>query len=163
MRQQPARGSSASSRSAGRPVLLGCLALLLAGCGGGGGEPDEDASEFVSVLVHDVAAGRHDAAWERLHPRHQDAATRGEYARCEARDPLPGALSRLEILATFDEPVSVAGAGRLDSTAVRMRLTVGSDEPFVSTFHAVAVDGRWTWFMPAARYRAYSAGRCPAG
>jgi hypothetical protein len=139
-------------------------ALALAGCGGGDERPDQDPGAFISELVHDVAAGRYAQAWTTLYPPHQQVATRQEYLRCEPMTPFPGKVENVRVLEVFDEPVDVAGqADQVDSTAIIVRLTVRAEnerDRFDSTFHAVAVDGKWTWFLPEQRYEAYVAGDC---
>jgi hypothetical protein len=152
-----------------RRAALACLlATALTGCGGGSGEePGGDPAGFIVQLVRNVAAGRHDAAWADLYPPHQRVAARAEYARCEERDPFPGRLAEVVVLKVFDEPARVAGQPQpLQSIAVRVRMVVRRptmNERFEHTFHAVAVDGRWRWYLPAARFDAYRAGLCPTG
>ena len=152
-----------------RALAAGLAAVALAaGCGGGDSKPDEDPGEFISQLVHHVAAGRYAQAWTTLYPPHQRVATRQEYLRCEPMTPFPGKVENVRVLEVFDEPVSVGGeAEEVGSTAIIVRLTVLAEDDqrdrFDSTFHAVAVDGKWTWFLPEQRYEAYVAGGCFAG
>ena len=140
---------------------------LVAGCGGGDSKPDQDPGEFISQLVHHVAAGRYAQAWTTMYPPHQRIATRKEYLRCEPMTPFPGKVESVRILEVFDEPVEVAGqAEDVESTAIIVRLTVraaNERDRFDSTFHAVAVDGKWTWFLPESRYAAYVVGDCFSG
>jgi hypothetical protein len=148
-------------------AVLAAVALM-AGCAGSDAKPDQDPGEFISQLVHHVAAGRYAQAWTTMYPPHQQVATKQEYLRCEPMTPFPGTVENVRILEVFDEPVEVAGeAEDVDSTAIIVRLTVraGKDERdrFDSTFHAVAVDGNWTWFLPESRYAAYVAGDCFSG
>ena len=149
-------------------VSLAAVALAAAGCAGGDGRPAQDPGEFISQLVHHVAAGRYAQAWTTMYPPHKKIVTRQEYVRCERTTPFPGRIESLRVLDVFDEQVEVAGQGeKVDSTAIIVRLTIrgGNDERdrFDSTFHAVAVDGKWTWFLPEARYAAYESGDCFAG
>ena len=149
-------------------VSLAAVALAAAGCAGGGERPDQDPGAFIAQLVHHVAAGRYAQAWTTMYPPHQQVVARQAYVRCERVTPFPGTIERLRVLEVFDEQVAVAGqAEKVDSTAIIVRLTVrarddGRDR-FDSTFHAVAVDGRWTWFLPDQRYAAYAAGDCFSG
>ena len=149
-------------------AALVAASLAVAGCGGGDDRPSQDPGEFISQLVHHVAAGRYARAWATLYPAHQKVATKEEYLQCEPQTPFPGKVESVRVLEVFDEPVAVAGQDEeVDSTAIIVRLTVraANDEQdrFDSTFHAVAVDGKWTWFLPERRYAAYEAGDCFSG
>ncbi len=147
-----------------RALVLLLAALTAAGCGGDDNRPDQDPGAFISELVHHVAAGRYGQAWATMYPPHQKVATRARYMQCEPQTPFPGKVNAIRVLEVFDEPVAVAGEPqKLDSTAIRVRLTVtaaNDTDRFESTFHAVAVDGRWTWFLPEERYAAYHDGGC---
>ena len=149
-------------------VCLAAVALAGVGCAGGDARPDEDPRDFISELVRHVAAGRYAQAWTTMYPPHQAIVTRQEYVRCERTTPFPGRIESLRVLDVFDERIDVAGqTEKVDSTAIIVRLTIrGGDDArdrFDSTFHAVAVDGKWTWFLPEARYAAYESGSCFAG
>jgi hypothetical protein len=142
-------------------------AALLAGCGGGDdpAPPAADAGVFMTGLVRSIAAGNYGRAWESLYPAHQQVASRPQYVACERRDHIPSRVARIVVVRVVDERVDVAGQdARSVGAAITLRLRVGSDagtDVVTNTFHAVAVDGTWTWVLPPARYAAYSSGRCP--
>ena len=63
-----------------------------------------------------------------------------------------------------NERVPIPGEGEpIAGAAVKVRIViVGVGRVVVKpTFHAVRVDGRWTWILPSSRYSIYLHGRCP--
>ena len=142
-------------------------AAALAGCGGGSGDatPDGDPGAFMARLVRDVAAGRYERAWQTLHPAHQLVATRERYLSCEHLTPFPGRIASVKVVSVADERYTVPGESEsVDSTVVTLRVTLRpASRPgnrFDSTFHAVPVEGHWTWSLPATRFAAYKSGDC---
>jgi hypothetical protein len=146
--------------------LVVAAAVVLAGCAGSSAdEPDGDPGKFMTRLVRDVAAGRYDRAWQTLHPSHQLVATRERYLSCEHLTPFPGKIASIRVVSVADERYTVPGESEsVDATAVTLRVTLRpASRPgnrFDSTFHAVPVDGHWTWSLPATRFAAYESGDC---
>ena len=123
-----------------------------------------DAGTFTVRVVRLVAANRYDAAWTLLYPGHRGIVSETAYARCESLSPIPGRLQSIRVLSVKDERISVPGAGKaMSGASVRIRLAiVGLGRVVVThTFHAVRVDGGWSWILPSSRYRLYLRGHCP--
>ena len=117
---------------------------------------------FMTRLVRDVAAGNYELAWEGLHPAHKRVATRAKYLACERRDHVESTVAEIAVLRVVDEQVGVAGEpDEATGAAVTLRLRFQGDDRVTDTFHAVAVERDWVWILPAARYEAYAADRCP--
>jgi hypothetical protein len=125
-----------------------------------------DPVAFVKRVVDAVVADDYRRAWRTLHPAHQRVAPLEDYVRCEWREPIPGRLQSIAVLGVRDRPLAVSGLeGTVPSTAVSLRLTIedlatGERTAVTSTFHAVAVAGRWRWVLPNARYALYRTGEC---
>ena len=150
----------------------GAAALSFAGTAesGRGNLPTEPAGTYMTTVVRQKLASEYDLAWQSLYPSHQRVATLEAYVGCESLVPRPGTLVAVKVLRVFDERISVAGGARkLKTRAVRVRVAVASPEfplfpvTIVNTFHAIAVDGRWTWILSRDQYAYYSAGTCPYG
>jgi hypothetical protein len=78
--------------------------------------------------------------------------------------PIPGRLAALEHHGVRDEVVTIPGTA--DATTVKgivLKVVIdgGSRVTLMHTFHAVAVDGAWRWYLPAPRLATYAAGGCP--
>ena len=148
-----------------RGWLVVIAVAVLAGCGGGGEEPEparEGAGVFMTRLVRDVAAGNYERAWEGLHPAHKRVAPRAQYLECERRDHVESTVAEIAVLRIEDQDVGVAGEpGTSLGAAVTLRLRFGPDDDVTDTFHAVALYRDWVWILPRERYEAYRAGRCP--
>jgi hypothetical protein len=106
--------------------------------------------------------------WETLYPPHQAVASREAYVNCEGLIPWPGAVAlSVRVLRVFRQRISVADVSRkLETEAVRVHATAyvsGVPLPFVvtKTYHALRVQGRWTWILSPQQYANYSAGTCP--
>ena len=154
---------------------LGCgCALTLTACGGGAGASNPAVSTpargpglFYSSLIREKATGQYDLAWKSLHPSHQRVAPHNTYVECENRTPFPGRLLDVSVVRVQDEPVLIAGGSHtVPSKAVTVRVSVdspGVDRTVVvtETYHAVAVDGRWTWILTRDNFAEYKAGHCP--
>jgi hypothetical protein len=148
-----------------------CAALAVtAGCGGGSNDaaaPTQTPGLFYTSLIREKATGQYDLAWKSLHPLHQQVAPEKVYVKCENQTVFPGHLIRVSVVGVKDEPVTIAGqSDTVDSKAVTLKVVVdspGIPKPVVvkDTYHAVAVDGRWTWLLTADNFAEYKAGRCP--
>jgi hypothetical protein len=141
--------------------------LALAGCGGE--EPEEDPGAFATALVRQLDRGDSGAAWDALHPLHQDTITRTRYVSCERRDPIEGDVTRVQVTGVEDERWTIPGQdAETDSKAVSLRLTLetpgaAGPQPFDLTVHLFDVDGRWAWVIGPVDYESYVSGACPGG
>lgn len=155
-----------------RTLLIGllCAAMLAAaGCGGASssGRPDQTPGLFMTSLIREKATGQYELAWESLHPFHQQVAPERIYVHCENQTVFPGRLMKVDVLKVIDEPVKIAGQREsVPSKAVTLRVAVNSPgipKPVVvkDTYHAVAVDGHWTWILTEDNFAEYKAGHCP--
>jgi len=151
-------------------VILCAAILVAAGCGGGGsssGTPTETAGLFMSSLIRQKATGQYELAWKSLHPLHQQVAPERIYVRCENLTVFPGHLIRVSVLDVKDEPVRIAGEkDQVASKAVTLKVLVNSPgipRPVVvkDTYHAIAVNGHWTWILTRENFAQYKAGHCP--
>jgi hypothetical protein len=153
-------------------AILGATLAVVAGCGGGNGTsepagPDQGPGLFMSSLIRQKATGQYDLAWKSLHPAHQRVAPEEVYVRCENLTVFPGRLIKVSVVKVIDEPVLIAGETEsVPSKAVTLRVAVdspGIPRPVVvkDTYHAVAVDGHWTWLLTKQNFLEYKAGVCP--
>jgi hypothetical protein len=152
-------------------ALLAAAIVVAAGCGGGGssetGTPQQGAGLFMSSLIREKATGQYDLAWKSLHPRHQEVAPEKVYVRCENLTVFPGHLVKVSVVRVIDEPVVIAGAKEsVPSKAVTLKVSVNSPGiprpvTVTDTYHAVAVDGHWTWLLTKDNFAQYKAGTCP--
>jgi hypothetical protein len=152
-------------------IAIVCAAILVvAGCGGGStssGAPSEGPGLFMSSLIRQKATGQYDVAWKSLHPSHQEVAPEKVYIRCENLTVFPGHLTKVSVVQVRNEPVLIAGEQKsVPSKAVTLKVAVNSPgipKPVVvrDTYHAVAVDGHWTWLLTKDNFAEYKAGKCP--
>jgi hypothetical protein len=121
----------------------------------------------MSSLIRQKATGQYDLAWKSLHPLHQHVAPEKIYVKCENQTVFPGRLIKIAVVKVKDEPVRIAGErASVASKAVTLRVSVNSPgipKPVVvtDTYHAIAVDGHWTWILTAENFAEYKAGHCP--
>ena len=153
-------------------LLAATLAATLAAAHGGRSARAApalgDPAAFIVRTTHEKLAGRYANAWASLYPSHKLVAPRDLYVRCEARMPFPGKIVSIRALSKWREPVSIAGLARkIPGEAVRIRAIVRT--PMLTapitvthTFHAVPVEGHWTWILSPSRFRLYSGGGCPS-
>jgi hypothetical protein len=154
-------------------AAIGC-ALALAGCGGSESEPAaattlaaQGPGLFYASLIREKATGQYQLAWESLHPFHQRFAPRETYIQCENQTAFPGRLLDVSIVHVGDEPVQIAGEDHtVPAKAVTIKVSVdypGISKPVVvtDTYHAISVNGHWTWILTRANFADYKAGQCP--
>jgi hypothetical protein len=170
--------SSIGGFSRSRLVLVAGALLIALGAGLGvwlatgsssskAAKPTDDPVAFLRGVVRKLAANDYDGAWLTLHPAQQRVATRTVYVHCEQLSPIPGHLDSIKLVGTEDERITVPGdSGVVDSKVARFLLTISEPVlkervPVRVTAHAVAVDGRWRWILPAARFAPYRANTCP--
>jgi hypothetical protein len=121
----------------------------------------------MSSLIREKATGQYNLAWRSLHPLHQEVAPEKVYVRCENLTVFPGRLMKVSVVRVIDEPVRIAGEkDSVPSKAVTLKVSVNSPgipKPVVvtDTYHAVAVDGHWTWILTKDNFAQYKAGTCP--
>ncbi|MBA3718126.1 MAG: hypothetical protein H0W87_07875, partial [Actinobacteria bacterium] len=148
-------------------ALLASTVLVAVACGGGksgSGSPEETPGLFMSSLIRQKATGQYDLAWKSLHPLHQQVAPEKTYVHCENQTVFPGRLIKVSVVRVKDEPVRIAGEKKsVASKAVTLRVSVNSPgipKPVVvkDTYHAIAVDGHWTWILTADNFAEYKAG-----
>ena len=127
-----------------------------------------DPAAFLVRTIEQKAHGRYADVWTSLYPSHKLIAPRELYVRCESRIPFPGKIVSVDAVATRPAPVAIAGLTRpVRGEAVTIKAILRS--PLLAapvtvthTFHAVAVDGRWTWILSTSRFRLYAGGGCPS-
>ena len=151
-------------------AILFATILVAGGCGGGStgsGAPAQTPGLFMSSLIREKATGQYELAWKSLHPLHQAVAPEKVYIDCENQTVFPGHLIKVSVVRVKDEPVRIAGEQEsVASKAVTLKVAVNSPgipRPVVvtDTYHAIAVEGRWTWILTAENFAQYKSGRCP--
>jgi len=146
-----------------KPLALLAFAALLAlpACGGDVDPASTPAGRAQVQLLDDLYNGRFGAAYDDLHPSHQNLVPRALFIRC-ARETIPtGKLDSIEILDVFDDETRAPLVGGEPTKGVRVRLTFTdgqSTEPFVN--HELKDGGRYYWMLNQKAIDAYQAGRC---
>lgn len=146
-----------------RFALLAFVALLVVPACGGDVDPARTPAGRAQVeLLDDLYNGRFGAAYDDLHPTHQNLVPRALFIRC-ARETIPvGQLDSIEILDVFDDETRAPLFGGEPTKGVRIRLTFKdgqSTEPFVN--HEVKEGDRWHWMLSQKAIDTYQVGRCP--
>lgn len=145
-----------------RLALLAFVALLVVPACGGDVDPARTPAGMAQVeLLDELYNGRFGAAYDDLHPSHQNLVPRALFIRC-ARETIPvGKLDSIEILDVFDDETRAPLLGGEPTKGVRIRLTFTdgqSTEPFVN--HELKDGDRWYWMLNQKSIDAYQAGRC---
>lgn len=136
------------------------LALLVAGCGAAK-RPQADPGVFATKVVDLIVHNKYSAAWEDLHPVDQEVAPSTEYVGCENRNPVIAVPRTVRVLGVKDESIGIGDGTFVDSKAVAVRLGFAGNFKVTHTVHVVANHGKWTWILPAWRYRDYKGDTCP--
>src|SRR5262245_23444472 len=159
-----------------RPVLLWlCFVVVLPGCGGGtldtsGDEtapaqssPQEPVSDFFKRQFEYQLWGKHEDAWQELHPGQQALVPRGQFVRCAQRtnpDIYPSLEVRsVNVLSMYseDEPPPIGVAD--ETLAVTMEVTIVDPgirkDTSTESLHTATVDGRFVWMLPSEAVRAF--------
>lgn len=126
---------------------------------------NDQASTFAVRAVSLLAGNRYASAWLSLHPAHQRVADRAVYSRCESTSSIPGRVQAVSVRSVRDERTLIPGVGYAMTKAVAITVVVvGEAAPegvrVDHVVHVLRAEGRWRWVLPAARYAAYSEGRC---
>jgi hypothetical protein len=140
------------------PLLL--AAVLVAGCGGAK-QPQDDPGVFATKVVDLIVHNKYSAAWDDLHPVDQQVAPSTEYVGCETRNPVIAVPRTVKVLSVKDESIGIGDGTFVDSKAVAVRLGFAGSFKVTHTVHVVADHGKWTWILPAWRYRDYKGDTCP--
>jgi hypothetical protein len=145
-----------------RCVLLGALALFVAGCGGEENLAATGAGAAQVRLIENLyGSGQFDRAWSDLHPAHQVVVSQDLFARCARRALVTGDLESIEVLDVFDDDIAIPGIPEREAKAVRARVASLSGESFTTTDHHLKVGERWRWVLNPPAITAYRKGRCP--
>jgi hypothetical protein len=139
------------------------LALTLAGCGGSAHRSSSEpggADAFATRVVRLVVESRYAEAWGDLHPADRAVAPEHVYVACEERSAIALAPTRIRAVGSSSDSVALGDGRFVPSRVVRVRIDFPGGFHFVHPVHLVASGGRWTWILPAERYRAYRAGSC---
>jgi hypothetical protein len=139
-------------------VLLS--AVLVAGCGAAK-QPQADPGVFATKVVDLIVHNKYSAAWAVLHPVDQQVAPSTEYVGCENRNPVIAVPRTVKVLGVKDESIGIGDGTFVDSKAVAVRLGFAGNFKVTHTVHVVANHGKWTWILPAWRYRDYKGDTCP--
>jgi hypothetical protein len=139
-------------------VLL--AAVFVAGCGAAK-QPKDDPGVFATKVVDLIVHNKYSDAWGDLHPVDQEVAPSTEYVGCENRNPVIAIPRKVEVLGVKDESIGIGDGTFVDSKAVAVRLGFAGNFKVTHTVHVVADHGKWTWILPAWRYRDYKGDTCP--
>jgi hypothetical protein len=143
-----------------RLALLALVAVLAAGCGAAK-RPKDDPGVFATKVVDLIVHNKYSDAWEDLHPVDRDVAPSTEYVSCETRNPVIAVPRTLKVLRVEDQSIGIGDGTFVDSKAVAVRLGFAGGFAVTHTVHVVASHGKWTWILPAWRYRDYRGDSCP--
>jgi hypothetical protein len=143
-----------------RLALLALVAVLAAGCGAAK-RPKDDPGVFATKVVDLIVHNKYSDAWEDLHPVDRDVAPSAEYVSCETRNPVIAVPRTLKVLRVEDQSIGIGDGTFVDSKAVAVRLGFAGGFAVTHTVHVVANHGKWTWILPAWRYRDYRGDSCP--
>jgi hypothetical protein len=144
-----------------RFVLLVAV-VVVAGCGGSSNaQPKDDPGAFAVKVVGQIVHNQYATVWSDLHPTDQKVAPSAEYVQCEARSPVIAQPRTMKVLSVGNESVALGDGTFVESKAVHVRLAFAGGFNLVHTVHVVAAQGKWTWILPAQRFRDYKANKCP--
>jgi hypothetical protein len=144
-----------------RLALLLLAAVVVAGCGATK-QPKDDPGVFATKVVDLIVHNKYSAVWGDLHPVDRQVAPATEYVGCEIRSPVIAVPRTVKVLSVKDESIGIGDGTFVDSKAVAVRLGFAGSFKVTHTVHVVADHGKWTWILPAWRYRDYKGDTCPA-
>jgi hypothetical protein len=136
------------------------VVLVIAGCGGAT-KPKDDPGVFAAKVVDLIVHNKYSEAWSDLHSVDRKVAPSSEYVGCEIRNPVIAVPRTVNVVSVKDESVGIGDGTFVDSKAVAVRLAFGGNFKVTHTVHVVADHGKWTWMLPAWRYRDYKGDQCP--
>jgi hypothetical protein len=142
------------------PLVL--AAAVVASCGTSSSRPKADPGVFATKVVDLIVHNKYSAVWDDLHPVDQKVAPFSEYVGCETRNPVIAVPRSMKVLSVNDESVGIGNGTFVDSKAVGVRLGFAGNFKVTHTVHVVADHGKWTWILPAWRYRDYKGDTCPS-
>jgi hypothetical protein len=150
----------------GRLLLL-CVAVLAAGCGGSragsGGQPAEDPGHAMQRLVRHELAGQLGSSYAMLVREQQKAVSHDLYVHCPPGQPRTDVT--VKILGVSDQLFDVPVLGKVDTKAVRYEMSIpdanGQRMRVADTGHLIAQDGQWRWTLSQQSLSALLAGACP--
>jgi hypothetical protein len=144
------------------PLVL--AAALLAGCGATTtAQPKDDPGVFATKVVDLIVHNKYSTVWGDLHSVDKRVTPSSEYVDCETRNPVIAVPRSMKVLSVKDESVGIGDGTFVDSKAVAVRLGFAGSFKVTHTVHVVADHGKWTWILPAWRYRDYKGDTCPTG
>jgi hypothetical protein len=143
-----------------RLALLLLAAVLVAGCGAMK-QPKDDPGVFATKVVDLIVHNKYSAVWGDLHSVDKRVAPSSEYVGCEIRNPVIAVPRTVKVLSVKDESIGIGNGTFVDSKAVAVRLGFAGSFTVTHTVHVVADHGKWTWILPAWRYRDYKGDKCP--
>ena len=141
--------------------LAAAMVLVAAGCGSSSAKPMDDPAQVAVGVVDLITRNHYAQAWGDLHPEDQRVAPLAEYVGCESRSPVIVRPLKVKVVSVNDESVALGNGKFVESKAVGVRLAFAGNFSLVHTVHLVASGGKWTWILPARRFRDYRADRCP--
>ena len=141
-------------------LLVLAAAVVMAGCGAAK-QPKSDPGVFATKVVGLIVHNKYTAVWDDLHPADRKVASFDEYVGCEDRNPVIAVPRSVKVLKVSDESIGIGNGTFVDSKAVAVRLGFAGSFEVTHTVHVVADHGKWTWILPAWRYRDYRVDRCP--
>ena len=146
-----------------RVALLLLVGALVAGCGATKhAQPKDDPAPFATKVVGLIVHNKYSAAWGDLHSVDKQVAPSSEYVSCEIRNPVIAVPRTVKVLSVKDESVGMGDGTFVDSKAVAVRLGFAGSFKVTHTVHVVDDHGKWTWILPAWRYRDYKGDTCPS-
>ena len=140
--------------------LLLLAAVIVAGCSATK-QPKDDPGVFATKVVDLIVHNKYSAVWGDLHPVDRQVAPATEYVGCEIRSPVIAVPRTVKVLSVKDESIGIGDGTFVDSKAVAVRLGFAGSFKVTHTVHVVADHGKWTWILPAWRYRDYKGDMCP--
>ena len=156
-------------RRAALTLALGAvLAVVAAGCGGGGGTtaPSENAGVFITRILSEELHGQWGRQWAELHPAHQKLITRSQYVTCSRSIGTNIATGKeiFHVLAVDDQAIHVRDVPQRTAKVVTIQVRQpGGANPLTYRLHAVAVGGRWAWILGDRFLAEVARGRCLDG
>jgi hypothetical protein len=153
-----------------RALPLLALVAVVAGCGGGGGEPASKTSaggpgRFMTRILREEIQGQWAAQWRDLHPGHKKLITRSQYVACSQRMGTDFGTGD-EVFRVIDirsEPIDVRGVPQRSSKLVTISFHHPGKEGLTYHMHAVKVGARWTWILGGRFLSQLREGRCLDG